>query len=192
MLYCANTRTVCCTLTLNRAEKLNALNYESFKALAAASILLRQSDKVGCVVLRGAGRSFCAGNDLDDIGGGRRRTATIRSSSSDTIERLAACRCRSSPSCRAIASPAGSNWRLPPTSSSPARRAKFADTHGKWDLVPVWGMSQRLPRRIGRAKALEMIVHVAHLFRPRRLRRWDSPISASPDAELDDDGRRIS
>jgi enoyl-CoA hydratase/carnithine racemase len=37
-----------------------------------------------------------------------------------------------------------------------AESAKFGDTHGKWDLVPVWGLSQRLPRRIGRAKALEM------------------------------------
>jgi len=37
-----------------------------------------------------------------------------------------------------------------------AESARFGDTHGKWDLVPVWGLSQRLPRRIGRAKALEM------------------------------------
>jgi enoyl-CoA hydratase/carnithine racemase len=40
--------------------------------------------------------------------------------------------------------------------------AKFGDTHGKWDLVPVWGLSQRLPRRIGRAKALEMSFGARH------------------------------
>jgi enoyl-CoA hydratase/carnithine racemase len=38
-----------------------------------------------------------------------------------------------------------------------AESAKFADTHGKWDLVPEWGMSQRLPRRVGKAKAMEMM-----------------------------------
>mgnify|MGYP000980262309 CR=1 FL=1 len=39
-----------------------------------------------------------------------------------------------------------------------AESARFADTHGKWGLVPGWGMSQRLPRRIGQAKALEMML----------------------------------
>ena len=34
--------------------------------------------------------------------------------------------------------------------------ARFADTHGKWGLVASWGSSQRLPRRIGKAKAKEM------------------------------------
>jgi enoyl-CoA hydratase/carnithine racemase len=38
-----------------------------------------------------------------------------------------------------------------------AESAKFADTHAKWALTPVWGMSQRLPRRVGTAKALEMM-----------------------------------
>ena len=36
--------------------------------------------------------------------------------------------------------------------------ARFADTHGKWGLVPGWGLSQRLPRRVGQAKALEMML----------------------------------
>jgi enoyl-CoA hydratase/carnithine racemase len=37
-----------------------------------------------------------------------------------------------------------------------AASAKFADTHARWALTPVWGMSQRLPRRVGLAKAQEM------------------------------------
>jgi enoyl-CoA hydratase len=39
-----------------------------------------------------------------------------------------------------------------------SQNAKFADTHGKWALQPVWGMSQRLPRKIGNAKATEMML----------------------------------
>ncbi len=34
--------------------------------------------------------------------------------------------------------------------------AKFSDTHGKWGMTPRWGMSQRLPRRVGYLKAKEM------------------------------------
>jgi enoyl-CoA hydratase/carnithine racemase len=39
-----------------------------------------------------------------------------------------------------------------------SENAKFADTHGKWALQPVWGISQRLPRKIGNAKATEMML----------------------------------
>ena len=35
--------------------------------------------------------------------------------------------------------------------------AKFADTHGRWGMTPTWGMSQRLPRRIGYLKAKEVM-----------------------------------
>ncbi len=47
--------------------------------------------------------------------------------------------------------------RLPPTLAADfiiaAESARFADTHAKWALQPVWGISQRLPRRIGKSKA---------------------------------------
>src|SRR5258708_38786103 len=59
-----------CTLTLNRAEKLNALNFDVFKALAAHIDFISENiASIGCVLLCGAGRSFCAGNDLSDLGG---------------------------------------------------------------------------------------------------------------------------
>jgi enoyl-CoA hydratase/carnithine racemase len=38
-----------------------------------------------------------------------------------------------------------------------AESAKFGDTHAKWALTPVWGLSQRLPRRVGTYKAREMM-----------------------------------
>jgi enoyl-CoA hydratase/carnithine racemase len=38
-----------------------------------------------------------------------------------------------------------------------AEGARFADTHAKWALTPVWGLSQRLPRRVGTYRAREMM-----------------------------------
>ena len=38
-----------------------------------------------------------------------------------------------------------------------AESAKFADTHAKWALTPIWGMSQRLPRRVGIATAKRLM-----------------------------------
>ncbi len=92
------------TLTLNRADKLNALSFECFKDLAAASITpARISREIGCVLLKGAGRSFCAGNDLGGLGGVFNEAATVRASAATRSSGLRACRCRWSPRCRAIA-----------------------------------------------------------------------------------------
>ncbi len=65
-----------------------------------------------------------------------------------------------------------------------AESAKFGDTHGKWDLVPVWGLSQRLPRRIGRAKALEMSFS-ARFYSGREAETMGLANFCVPDAELD-------
>jgi 2-(1,2-epoxy-1,2-dihydrophenyl)acetyl-CoA isomerase len=55
-------------LTLNRPDRLNALNPPLMRALVEASREAAEDTEVGAVVLRGAGRGFCAGGD---IGGGR-------------------------------------------------------------------------------------------------------------------------
>jgi enoyl-CoA hydratase len=71
-----------CTLTLNRPEKLNALDTETFEALdAALAALEQQTDTVGCVVLQANGRGFCAGADLGAMGLGRTGPQSIRDTS---------------------------------------------------------------------------------------------------------------
>lgn len=144
------------TLTLNRPDKLNALNFDIFKALSAHIDFAQENVKsVGCVVLRGAGRSFCAGNDLSDLGGvfeggdGSHFRST-------TVERLANLPMPVIAAVQGHCLTGGLELALAADIIIAADSAKFGDTHGKWDLVPVWGLSQRLPRRIGRAKALEM------------------------------------
>src|SRR5690606_5236623 len=57
-----------CTLTLNRPDKLNALDTPTFEELDAhLAELEQQIETIGCVVLRGSGRAFCAGADLKAI-----------------------------------------------------------------------------------------------------------------------------
>ena len=58
------------TITLNRPEKFNAFNVESYQATTDA---LRRADTdkdVGCIVLTGAGRGFCSGDDVEELMGG--------------------------------------------------------------------------------------------------------------------------
>lgn len=56
-------------ITLNRPDKLNALSWELVEELANLLRQLRTEDEVRCILLHGAGRSFCAGGDIDWISG---------------------------------------------------------------------------------------------------------------------------
>jgi len=145
-----------CTLTLNRPDKLNALNFEVFKALAAHIGFIRENvASIGCVLISGAGRSFCAGNDLSDLGGVF-EGGDGSQFRSVTVERLASLPMPVVAAVQGHCLTGGLELALAADIIIAAESARFGDTHGKWDLVPVWGLSQRLPRRIGRAKALEM------------------------------------
>ena len=173
-----------CTLTLNRPQKLNALNYDVFKALAAhIDHIEANSAKIGCVVLRGTGRSFCAGHDLDDIGGGG-EGGHVASFESKTIERLSELPMPVVCVVQGHCLTGGLELALGGDILIVAESAKLADTHGKWDLVPVWGMSQRLPRRVGRAKAMEMMF-TSRTHSGRDADRMGLANFCVPDAELD-------
>jgi enoyl-CoA hydratase len=53
-----------CSLTLNRPERLNAVNRELYEMLAGAVDAAAADDRVRCIILTGSGRAFCAGADL--------------------------------------------------------------------------------------------------------------------------------
>jgi enoyl-CoA hydratase len=76
------------TLTLNRPEKLNALNVELLVELSAhVDQIAQETDRIGLVVVRGAGKCFSAGHDLGDIFHGQRPPKPHFDG--QTVERLA-------------------------------------------------------------------------------------------------------
>ncbi|AYJ85389.1 enoyl-CoA hydratase/isomerase family protein (plasmid) [Sphingomonas paeninsulae] len=141
------------TLTLNRPEKRNALNVDLFVALDAhLSAIEQETDTVGVVVLRANGPVFSAGADL-----GKQQRAPVKNFQGLTIERLANL---PQPVIAAVHGPCftgGLELVLAADIIVAAESARFADTHAKWGLVPGWGMSQRLPRRVGVFRAREMM-----------------------------------
>ena len=144
-----------CTLTLNRPDKLNSLNVEVFRELRVhVDALARQFDTIGCVILRGSGRCFSAGNDLGAIGAGE--SPEDRRFKPETIARLANLPQPVITAVHGHCYTGALELALAGDIIIVAKSARFADTHGKWSLTPIWGMSQRLPRRIGLAKAKEM------------------------------------
>lgn len=143
-------------LSLNRPDALNALSPSLFEELRAhIDQIAQQTDTVGCVILRGEGRSFSAGNDLKAIQAGERPPSPyFQAETLEAIERLPQ---------PVIAAVQGHCYTgsfelaLACDLMITAESAKIADTHGKWGMSPTWGMSQRLPRRIGLIKAKELM-----------------------------------
>ena len=143
-------------LSLNRPEALNALSPALFVALRAeVDRIAQEIESVGCVILRGEGRSFSAGNDLKAIQAGQKPpSAHFQAETLEAIERLPQ---------PVIAAVQGHCYTgslelaLACDLMITGESAKLADTHGKWGMAPTWGMSQRLPRRIGVVKAKEMM-----------------------------------
>jgi len=143
------------TLTLNRPDKLNALNVALFAELDAHVADLERDDGVGLVIVRGAGRCFSAGHDLSDIATGERLPRA--NFQAGIIERLANLPQPVISAVHGHCYTGALELALAGDIILAAESAKFADTHAKWALTPVWGMSQRLPRRVGTYKAREMM-----------------------------------
>lgn len=143
-------------LVLNRPDKLNSLNVAVFQALDAhVRGIAADPSGVSVVVLRGAGRCFSAGHDLGDIAAGEKLPEP--NYQSRVIERLAALPLPVISAVHGHCYTGALELALAGDLILAAENAKFADTHARWALTPVWGLSQRLPRRIGITKAREMM-----------------------------------
>lgn len=140
-------------LTLNRPEKRNALNLALWGELEAhLDAIEAAGDDIGVVVLRAAGPVFCAGNDLKERGAQAPRAHYQAS----IVTRLANLPQPVIVAVQGGCYTGGLELALAGDIILAGESASFADTHGKFALVPIWGMSQRLPRRVGQWKAREM------------------------------------
>jgi len=143
------------TLTLNRPEKLNAINPATFHELRAHLDAIDGDRSVRCVVLTGAGRSFCAGNDLDAIASGEGRAEPMLGP--ETVDALEQVSQPTIAKIRGHCFTGGLELALACDFLIAAASTKFGDTHGQWGLVPIWGMSIRLPERVGLANAKSLM-----------------------------------
>jgi enoyl-CoA hydratase len=143
------------TLTLNRPDKLNALNVPLFKALDDHVAAIEADPSARLVILRGAGKCFSAGHDLGDIAAGEKLPRPNFQAS--VIERLANLPLPVITAVHGHCYTGALELALAGDIIFASEAAKFGDTHAKWALTPVWGLSQRLPRRVGTYKAREMM-----------------------------------
>ncbi len=142
-------------LVFNRPDKLNALTVELFRELRSHVADISGDDSVRCVIVRGAGKCFSAGHDLGDIAEGEEVPSPFwHSETLRLMEKLPK---------PVIAAVHGHCYTgalevaLAADFIVASATARFGDTHAKWALTPIWGMSQRLPRRVGLATAKKLM-----------------------------------
>jgi enoyl-CoA hydratase len=150
-------------LTLNRPDKLNALNYELIDRLMALLDTIERDDTVRAVILTGTGRAFSSGADIAGFapsvrGGqevalrefvrrGQRMTGRIEAFPKPIIVAV-----------NGLAHGGGSEITEAAPLAIASDRAEFCKAEISLGFAPPFGGSQRLPRLIGRKRALRMIL----------------------------------
>jgi enoyl-CoA hydratase len=148
------------TITINRPDKLNALNSEVMDALEAAFESARQDDAVGGVILTGAGeKAFVAGADIRVFTtftpAAARDFAKKGQALFDRIENLG------KPVVAAVngfALGGGCELAMACTLRVASRTAKLGQPEVNLGVMPGYGGSQRLPRLVGKGRALEILL----------------------------------
>src|SRR3984957_15160853 len=146
------------TLTLNRPEKLNALSKDVFEALEEhVNAIRRQSKTVGVVVLRGAEGNFSSGYDMNEVLEYVKADAKPHYHS-EVIDKLANLPQPVISAVQGHCSTGALELALAADLIVASESARFCDVYARWGLTPVWGLSLRLPHRVGTAKANEMML----------------------------------
>jgi enoyl-CoA hydratase len=152
------------TLTLNRPENLNALNYALIDRLLDVLDSLETDRGIGAIILTGAGeRAFSAGGDIwefsasvgqgpeaalrDFVGRGQRLTARIESYRKPIIAAV-----------NGLAYGGGCEITEAAPLAVANRTARFAKPEIRLGMPPTFGGTQRLPRLAGRKRAMELLL----------------------------------
>lgn len=147
-------------LTLNRPKQLNALSIALRKEIVATVRALSAADDVRAIVLTGAGRAFSAGVDLKEAGTSGFSLGVGDGAADggdmDLARAFAACPWPVIGAINGFAITGGFELALMCDVLLASTEARFADTHGRVGLLPVWGLSQKLPRIIGASRAKEL------------------------------------
>ncbi|MGD0379058.1 MAG: enoyl-CoA hydratase [Acidimicrobiales bacterium] len=160
------------TVTLNRPEARNALSSELLATLAAVVAEAESRDDVDVLILTGADPAFCAGLDLKELGadGGPLKRAPTGSATEgatgSTPGSVTAQRGRkgtmlptSKPiigAVNGVAVTGGLELALNCDFLIASERARFADTHARVGVHPLWGLTVLLPQAVGIRRAREM------------------------------------
>lgn len=180
-------------ITLNRPDRLNAFNDEMHLALRAT---LDNASNARAVLLTGAGRGFCAGQDLGDrdpakMDGPPDLGHTLNTFYNPLVRQIRSLPCPVVCAVNGVAAGAGANLALACDIVLAGESAKFIQSFAKVGLIPDAGGSWTLAHLIGeaRAKALAM---TAEPLTATKAADWGLIWKTVPDADLMDEARTLA
>ncbi len=176
------------TLTLSRPDALNAITAEMLEQLDVALAAAAGDRDLRIVVITGQGRAFSAGVDLKAIGltgqTGGDVGLSMNSLARSVIGRMATMPQVVIAKVNGYCMTGALELAMACDLIVAAEEATFADTHAKWGLRPTWGMSQRLPRLVGVARARELSF-TGRRFSGTDAAAWGLAVRSVPLEELD-------
>lgn len=155
-------------ITLNRPDKLNSFNVAMHEALRDAVAGVAADARARVLLLTGAGRAFCAGQDLGDrsvAAGGARVDlgATVATYYAPLVQSLRALALPVVCAVNGVAAGAGANVALACDLVIAKRSARFIEPFAKLGLIPDTGGTYFLPRLLGTARAMGVAMTAATL-----------------------------
>ncbi len=169
-------------LTFNRPDKLNALSGALRRAFIAALAELAADAAVHAVVLTGAGRAFTAGLDLGEIADSG-KSVEENVASENMVEAIAIFPKPIIGAINGLAVTGGFEIALALDILLVAEEAAFIDSHVRIGITPGWGLSQRLARAVGLARANELSLSARALTAQEAV-AWGLANQVYPAAEL--------
>ena len=184
------------TLTLNRPDKLNAFNPEMHQLLRDALEQARDDAGVRAVLLTGAGRGFCAGQDLSERDVSPEAapidlSVSLGSNYNPLVRRLRALPKPVVCAVNGVAAGAGANIALACDIVLAARSASFVQSFSKLGLVPDSGGTYFLPRLVGAARAMGLAL-LAERLSAEEAERWGLIWKALDDERLMEEASAIA
>ena len=150
-----------CTLTLNRPERLNALNATMLEQLQDALNCANNDPLVGAIVLTGAGTSFCSGDDLkefDEQSANPEHTHQFVEAIQDITRQIVLGEKIVIGAIHGWAVGGGLEWAINCDLAVFADNTKCFFPELKWGMFPTGGVTSLLPRMIGLAKTKELML----------------------------------
>jgi len=179
------------TLTLNRPAARNALSRALREALAERFTALQGDPDVGVVILTGAGKAFCAGLDLKELGGDAGGPGRAIGGGADLVGAMHALDRPIIGAINGFAITGGFEVALACDILVGSTEARFADTHARVGILPGWGLSQKLSRLIGiqRAKLLSL---TGNFLAAEKAEAWGLLVEVVPPEQLMARAREIA
>ena len=182
-------------VTLNRPDRLNSFGAGMHTALLAALTAAEADKSCRALLLTGAGRGFCAGQDLADVAAKPGETPDLASTIEQNYNPLVR-KLRDLPmpvicAVNGVAAGAGANLAFGCDIVLAARSAKFIQSFARIGLVPDCGGSWLLPRLAGRARARGMAL-LAEPLSAEQAEAWGLIWKVIDDAALMDEAHRLA